>query len=371
MVSDLSPRTKQAFQVAGLIATAMVVGIHYKTDIPDLPFIEHETANELAQEWLFGTVARVAVPFFAFAAGLFYFRSFDGRWSSYIEKLRGRGRTVLIPYFLIASTATTFWLAVQSLRGVPVEMTVPQFVSMWIFSPPVEQLWFLRDLLVIVTITPFIHRIFLSRFSAIPFVLLLLTCWLLNAQPLPLLAGRHLIHIETLCFFTIGATFAYHPEILNRIANWPSKNGYLFTALWLTLVSVRVFLRPDFDIWYVHAYQIEDLVIHQCSVLLGCVALFWWSVRLSRPAMIRWSGASFFVFLVHEYPLRAFVEQIIQKLGDPPAACWFVVPLVVASTFACGIWGMRCFPRATTFLTGGRTPQRALKISRSSFVESA
>ncbi|MEM0925617.1 MAG: acyltransferase [Planctomycetota bacterium] len=365
MASELSSTAKQAFQVTSLFATVFVVGIHYKSDVPDLSFADRETINELLQEWLFGTVARVAVPLFAFAAGLFYFRSFDGTWNNYVTKLRTRTRTVGIPYFITASVAITCWLLVQRLRDVPLQFSRTEFVSMWILAPPAEQLWFLRDLLVLVVIAPILFAIVRRRFSCWAFLLLVSIGWILNSQPFPIVAGRYLLHMETLCFFAFGAVSASQPGWLNRLAKLPTTFGILLTAAWFLLATIRVWIRPDFDVWYVHAYDVPSLIIHQVSIVVGCLSLFWWSSTCRYPSLIRWSGASFFVFLIHEYPLRAFVQIIVERLGDSPLACWIVVPAVVTSSYAFAIWMSQHFSSATAMLTGGRTPSRAQQISRS------
>ncbi len=96
--NDLSIEAKQTFQVVALLATILMVGIHYKSDVPDSPDPALATWNELGQEFLFGGVGRVAVPLFSFAAGFFYFRSDDGSLASYRKKLVQRFRSVLFPF---------------------------------------------------------------------------------------------------------------------------------------------------------------------------------------------------------------------------------------------------------------------------------
>ena len=122
MRNDLSAETKQSFQVVALLATILVVGIHYKSDIPDLPDPHHATWNQLAQEFLFGGIARVAVPMFAFAAGVFYFRSDDGSLDSYQTKLKQRLRTVALPYFIISTIAFATWLLIARMEERPLDL---------------------------------------------------------------------------------------------------------------------------------------------------------------------------------------------------------------------------------------------------------
>ena len=71
--------TKEAsisFQIANLIATILVIAIHYNSkhhiDYYDLSF------NFYLQEYITNGIARIAVPFFALSAGIFFFINYQG-----------------------------------------------------------------------------------------------------------------------------------------------------------------------------------------------------------------------------------------------------------------------------------------------------
>ncbi|MEZ6119842.1 MAG: acyltransferase [Pirellulaceae bacterium] len=204
MSASLSPRAKQTFQTVSLLATVMVVGIHYRSVTCDSDLLSQATANQLSQEFLLGGIARVAVPMFAFAAGLFYFQSFDGTWSCYRKKLQQRIRSVAFPYFIIASVAIIFWLSVRKWEGEAVHLSVPQLLSMWWLRPPVEQLWFLRDLMVLVLIAPFVS-LMVNRIRRVGLVVVALL-WFGEIQPFPQVAGWYLLNNETLFFFALGCS---------------------------------------------------------------------------------------------------------------------------------------------------------------------
>lgn len=362
VATDLSKHTKRTFQVVGLIATVMVVGIHYKTDVPNTPFFVDATWNEVLQEYWLGGIARVAVPMFAFIAGLLYFRSDDGSFACYRKKFLQRCRTVLLPYFIIASCAMASWLVIRRLRSDPVEMGSIEFLTTWLLRPPAEQLWFLRDLIVLVAIAPIVRLATHRKIPRLASVAALLLAWAVNFQPLPIVAGWHLIHIETLLFFTLGCIAVSRVDWINRIVQWRCSIGFGLLAVWILLVAVRVWMRPDFDIWYVNDYMFPDLIVHQLSIAVGCVALLAITARLDSPRLQRWSGASFCVFLVHEFPLRAAVQLVVEKIADPAYSCWVVFPCVVIGCYAAALWTSKHFPVAFGILTGGRTPTRAVKL---------
>ena len=363
MRREISLSAKQTFQVVALIATILVVGIHYKSDIPNSPNPADSTWNELAQEYIFGALARVAVPIFAFAAGFFYFLSDDGRWATYGKKIGQRCRTVAIPYFVTGSVAMLVWLLFRRLQSESVEFSLSQFLSQWFLHPPAEQLWFLRDLMVLVAIAPLIRIGNRSTKSRCFVNLILAGFWLLNIQCFPIVSGWSLLQMETLFFFSMGCAATHHIGLLERVFSVQSKTIVVVTLLWAALAGFRVWFRPDFDLWYVKDYGLMDLLLHQASILVGCCALLMISSRLQQPIWVRLSGSAFFVFLIHEFPLRAIVDRFVPYVMDARLSCWFVVPLVVAGCFSFADWCGRRFPVPVAFLTGGRTPQRAAKIS--------
>lgn len=363
MASDLSNPSKQGIQIIGLVATVMVVGIHYKSDVPDSPSLALATWNELLQEFWFGGVARVAVPLFSAIAGLLYFRSFDGSWGSYRQKLGQRSRTVLLPYFIVASVATVSWLLTQRLQRGGHELGVSEMLTRWLLRPPAEQLWFLRDLMVLVSIAPLISWLTGTDRRASVSLGVMGLIWLTQWQPFPSVGGWFLLQPETLLFFSVGSFLSRHLKWVNSLAHFKRSTVVVVALSWLVLVAARVGLRPDFDLWYTHDFGVTDLVLHQASIVVGCVAVSAFAVRLSSDRLRRLSGVSFFVFLVHEFPLRAAVDKVVERLGDWPTSCWVVAPCVVVACYAAGLGFSQTFPRAYAFLTGGRTPDQATRIA--------
>ncbi|MGB7324179.1 MAG: acyltransferase [Rubripirellula sp.] len=363
MDKDLSIEAKQTFSVVTLLATILVVGIHYKSDIPDQPSAALATWNQLFQEFWFGGIARVAVPIFAFAAGLFYFRSDDGTFASYRSKLASRVRTVAIPFFIIASVAIVFWLLVRHAEGKPIDMTAAEFAQMWVLRPPAEQLWFLRDLMVLVTAAPIIRWCCQRRLCRGVFVGTIAIAWVFDAQMFPMVAGWRLIQMETLLFFTLGCVAVSNYRLIERAGQSSGSMIAVGWAFWAGLVAARIGVRADFDIWYAEDHSLIDLLLHQASILVGVVTLFATAWRLRRPWIIRLSGGSFFVYLVHEFPLRAVAHRISDRLIDHDYSCWILTPIVLVGCYGAVIVLNRFAPRGLALLTGGRAPSSQRKSS--------
>ncbi len=364
MRHDLSTEAKQSFQIVALLATVLVVAIHYKSDAPETISPLQATGNQLAQEFLLGGIARVAVPLFAFAAGFFYFRSDDGSLASYCKKLKQRTRTVWIPFFIVGSIALASWILVRRLEDDPVELTMGQFLATWLLRPPAEQLWFLRDLLVLITIAPMI-RWLCSRTTYRTILLFAVGgAWAMNWQFTPIVAGWHLLHCETLLFFAIGCLAVDHANSIERCGKASTPILIAVTATWFALIAWRITLRADFDIWYATQYSIADLLVHQASILLGCIAVFMISWRLRHPMLLQISGASFFVYLVHEFPLRAFIQRVAARFLEHDTSAWLVTPLVIVGTYSAAFVLSRCCPTFFALVTGGRLPSASPPQSR-------
>lgn len=366
MRTDLSVEAKQSFQVVALLATILVVGIHYRSDVPDFSDPHLATWNQLAQEFVFGGIARVAVPMFALAAGLFYFRSDDGSLASYRIKLKRRLRTVALPYFIVASVAFAVWLLFARVGGRELELGFADFVTAWLLHPPAQQLWFLRDLMLLVIVAPAIRFCCTRRTARPVFLLVLIVAWAANVQFFPIVAGWRLIQMETLLFFTIGCLASQHTKWIEGIGRVTGMTVATTITLWGMLVATRITVKADSDIWYVSDYGAADLMLHQASILVGCVALFMIAWRMRHPSLIQLSGASFFVFLVHEFPLRSVVRQLSDQFLNHDTSCWIVLPIVLIGCFFAALILSRVAPPIVDILTGGRTPSQAARIGQQS-----
>jgi hypothetical protein len=75
--------------------------------------------------------------------------------------------------------------------------------------------------------------------------------------------------------------------------------------------------------------------------------------------LIRLSGASFFIYLVHEFPLRAIVERWSRGCLDESTSCWLLTPIVLLGCYVAMILLDRTLPSLLAVLTGGRTPSLA------------
>ena len=314
------------------------------------------TVADRVQAFISQGLARPAVPLFFLMSGYLFFYGV-AEWSpeGYRAKLKARARTLLVPFlFWNIATLAAVWLA-QSwavTRGFfsgknaavgelgPLEWMAAIFgIGRWPIS---YQFWFIRDLMVLVLLTPLIHR--LNKSLPVIFLGALFCIWFFNLADLPAPAP------EAAFFFSVGCLFGAQ----NRSLFCLDRHGVVITAAFVMMV----WLDSDAGFEGVHVQ------LHKLEVLLGMAACLF----LTRYAAA-WSGArqllgalgaaSFFVYAAHE-PLLAALMKVARARslpggGDAVLAVYFAVPVLVIGLLvgihACAI---RFCPRFIRVVSGGR-----------------
>ncbi|MEZ6091558.1 MAG: acyltransferase [Pirellulaceae bacterium] len=343
---------QDAFRTIGLWATVLVVLIHYRT----ANAIEDGVSGAL-QELLVNGIGRVAVPLFAFMSGYLYFRSGTDSWEDYRGKLAQRSRTVMLPYLLISLVAFSCWGIMQCLTKQPTALSASQIASRLMLHPMAEQLWFLRDLIILVLIAPLIRAAVRHAEKSMLFVLILL--WTFELQPAPIVSQWYLLNVETLLFFTLGCVAVRRNAWLERLVRLPGGVAGGILAAWLCLVLVRVAIDPTFDLWYVRRFTLTSLVLQKASIVIGALSLLTLSRWLSfRPCNVL-ASSSFFVYLTHEFPLREVLLRISGTILPPRHAFWLAAPAAVVICFVAARLSARYLPVLSNLLTGGRSQRHA------------
>lgn len=300
-------------------------------------------------------IARVSVPLLFLISGYLFFLDFEPTVKSLAGKLKSRSRTLLIPFiFWNVATLTVIALA-QSVpaaskflsgKTTPVSHLNGEALVDLIFGihgvPISYQFWFIRDLMVLVLLSPLVY--ILCRRLGAPLLLVLLGLWLANIWWVAVPAS------DATLFFMIGAWLAIKgmtPFCVDRV-------GALATSVYLPLLL--------FDA--VRFGSAGDLIVHKISILLGVVAVLWmtrYAIRSDdlKNHLVRLSGTSFFVFAAHE-PLLTICRKISFKwvpLHSSYVAVgfYFLIPAFVIALLASLHPRMSVrFPRFTALACGGR-----------------
>ena len=349
--TDLQSKTIDALRFP--LAVAVVI-LHYC-----LTVVADATGPQRVLCLLFQEgICRLAVPCFFLISGYLFFHGLQAwSWPEWTRKIRKRVRTLLVPYLLWCVIALFAFWAYQNLHGEPVSL-LQKFRSyggirmFWSVSgalpigslayPADGPLWFIRDLMLFVLLTPAIH-LFLrwtKGFGVAGLCILFL-------------AFRRLVP-EGLLFFVLGAWLQLSGKNLLQLA-WPRRYALLAVAV-LTMAAVLL-LSGVSDYW---SRFCKFFFLVSGIGASFCLAAWGWEKRTRLSVPFR-AGSSFFIFAAHEVLILQHAACPLVAALLPTDTVWgsilafFLTPaLAVAICLGLLFLLQRFLPRTASVLTGGR-----------------
>ncbi|MDR6733741.1 MULTISPECIES: acyltransferase family protein [unclassified Sphingobacterium] len=308
-------------------------------------------------------VFEVCVPLFFFISGfLFFYGTASFTFSVYFNKLRRRVHSLLIPYIFWNLAVLLFFFLAQTFFGgllSGVNKPIIQYnLTDWLWSlwdtshvhvkaaknlPINSPFWFIRDLMVVLLLSPIIY--FLIRKVGVFAVLILGVVWLF--KPYFYLPGWSTV---SFFFFSAGAYFSLHNKnfvlVMQSFLPW--------SVLCYVLLIIAAFYGFGKGGW---SY------LYCANVLLGllsAVAVTGYFIEKGswRPNHFLVS-ASFFIFAYHRLPLVFIIKFLfIQVRPQTDVALlflYFVCPVCVILLGLLFFWVISMlFPRFTAVICGGR-----------------
>jgi fucose 4-O-acetylase-like acetyltransferase len=279
----IDPDTLQS-QVIDLLRFPLIVGvvfIHATLRCVTVSGIELGSADvfplyHLCDSLFVEVLGGVCVPLFFLISGFLFFWNVDFNGRSYLRKLQSRVRTLLIPYLfwifvtlLLMFAVRTFIRGLDSFEsGYNIDFT-PRYAlfALWgtaleggkVIGPIVGQFWFIRDLMVLVVLTPLVH-VYIKRLRLYGVVLLCLLWFFGWWIKVPGFSATAFF------FFTAGAWLSVNKR---NLALEAAKLKYLAFTLYPLLVVVDLLTR---------GCELNFCVHHLC-ILVGI--LFWLNVGVS------------------------------------------------------------------------------------------
>lgn len=351
--------TSNSLMIANLIATVLVIAIHYNSKVYIQP-AEFGGWNYLFQEFALNGVARISVPFFAMLSGFFIASKLTNK-KNYTSILKNRAKTLLLPYLIaaiviyLASTGIQWAVQHESFQRI----TTISFIINATLHPVSDQFWFLRDMIILTVLSPLLLNSEKKHFT--PIALTFFVLWFINYQPLPLFFGWHLISIETLLFFTLGGVLFEKRNLLSSLIKTNLKNKFFVLFFWLFLLLVRVYLDPELNVWYTQEYNLFHIALYKLAIIFGIISLMQFSIYLStNKLLIYLSGLTFFVYLFHLLPI-SYARILTPKIISREYSFYIDYPIVLISIFVSAHFIAKFMPNIFILITGGRTPINALK----------
>lgn len=336
---------------------SIILVLYIHSGFHDYPHeIQGMTFNFKLQEFVSGMLGRCAVPLFFAISGYLFFQGVDKEdtqaYAKLWMKIRKRIRTLLVPYLIACLFPAVFYLVLEYIPGVDGFMNTKGFsdnfekplleLIYFLFwdagngSPYAFQLWFLRDLILIVVLSPLLYM--MSKWMGKTVVCGLF--FVLSFFSIPILP------VYGIFWFLLGGFF------LDKFSDIQSH--------WIPLVFL---LLSVFEMFF--QGSIWDYL--QIPIILLGILSFWTLYDKLVPATFELSkhkhwmilcSFTFFIYLYHEPTLNVVRKLLV--LPFPHSSFGFAFSYMVSPWLFAWIWvgvGIvfkRLFPRIYGICMGGR-----------------
>ncbi len=363
--NSISEETSKRITSLRFLLAMLVVTIHNNFSYTEIAkwnmtivFVP-STISIWVQYIISNSLASCAVPIFFMFSSYLQFKKNDG----YGVLLRKRFRSLVIPYFLwmifgiISYNLLKFLAAyfMPSLLQNSDEFFIYNNPLDWLWAfignyskypdvkvPFVGVLWYVRDLFILVLISPLFKKV-IKKF---PLELLLVSsvCWLGGIRPL-------IVDPGALFFYTLGYFWA--EEKIDFFAIADRFRWKMLLPIFALLIFLKRNVYPD-----TQAVSAASLF---CSIF---IALKFSLVILKSKKFYAWakylSGFSFFLYVIHgtaflECIKKAWLRFLPLKNGGLCLLEYFCVSIIVIVIgTGIGIVLKRIFPKLFALLSGGR-----------------
>lgn len=309
---QLSKNQSQAINVVKVLCMFGVIYIHASV----VPYVDCSPAMLYYQQFITRVLTSFAVPGFFMCSGFLYFLNFDGL-DSYNRKSISRFKSLVIPYlFWISFTLFVTWflqdvLGLAHLFGAGEMKLIREFTlldfanSFWCIrdgAPFLSTMWFLRDLIVCVAITPQLYLLLRGKHGRVTLGVILI----LSIMELSFLE----IAASSIFWFSLGAFLAIHQiDVFSGIKKY--QKTLITTGLVLVLAYSFVYIENrESRILFYSILQLLTTIILFANILLLTMNLV--NERRGKE-LARLAVPSYFIYLAHE-PYMGYVLQLFIKL---------------------------------------------------------
>jgi len=339
-----------------LLRLPLIIGIvAFHSSINSVAYADKFFQNFIASTW-----GGSCVAFLFILSGFLFFRNFNLSLNSYLEKLKSRFWTLLVPY--------SFWnLALLAMviivLNIPATSSIIQchykeYIKDYSFANFIDCLtgyrngypisfhfWYVQDLIVMVILSP----VFLLVARKIPYLGLALFAapWLLKLK-------LGFIQIQWLgpLFFYLGCLIAVQKLDLT----WLTRRKKLIIGIYLAMAVVLAILQTS---------QIKTFPQHLfecCTRVVGTMAIWCASDLVAgklQKVCLNLSGLAFFVYAAHEPTVTVF-KEVLERLSKNPNSITVMVQylliltLATLVTLAAGSLLQRYTPKFFQVITGAR-----------------
>ncbi len=355
MKQTLSQRNSRLIDAIRFPLLLMVVFSHCVIIRQNTPISFEMSADNLFHfsELFFRSIGAISVAGFALISGYFFFLKEDFTLTFYKKSILKRKNSLLYPYilwntiaFLLLWAKITIAQKVGFTAGVnPVELSlVKDYPLIKLFLLPIDgPLWYIRDLIVIVLVSPFIGLLlrYLQKYS----ILLFIAVYLI---PINLGLGNHIVF-----FFCVGAYLAkmgITPIGLSRRLRWFGRIGTLIFFIALELFCTSPYYGT------IRAVTLVSVVVFLFN------AIVYLDERMPKAIdlLLRFTPAVFFIYAVHTILIINLVRGSLYQTALANNGLGQILITLITGTFAvllsylCYVVMKKIMPKTLAVLCGGR-----------------
>lgn len=339
-------------RVLSLVSIILVLYIHSGFHADE---IEGMMWNDSVQTFVSGMMGRCAVPLFYVISGYLFFLKVPEGMKSIYGKMKKRVGTLVVPYIIGCLFFVGFGVLMAVLPRVSKYMNssmMPLFsnpvgeILRSIFydagngSPCAFQLWFLRDLILIVATSP------------LWYLLLKHLRWILVVTSF----GLTYLHIPFIPFYALF-WFLLGGQLVQVKNKYGGASLTVFTIVVFLFLSVVQLFMPDMIDW-----ELVKIPI----IILGLISIWGiYDMVLGKDFKLsehRWLATAcqftFFIYLFHEPTLNIVRKLIVVVLGKNEfgyLASYLISPWIfTACAVFAGLLFRKYLPKVYNICTGGR-----------------
>lgn len=357
----MNPYLSHKLRIISFLSVILVVFLHsYNVGTGFLPGSPlSDSYSVTIQNFFYQGLTRIAVPLLFAISGYLFFRNINATGNSFVLKFRKRLKTLLVPYLLWSGWGVVFYFLLQLIpqtrpffkQELVIQYSVLKLFHTLFISPVPYQLWFLRDLMLLVFLSPLLY--FITRHLHFIPLLIFFIIWF----TFPVF-NYIIFKPESLFFYSAGAYFATHrPEILLKV--YSSVSTLLFPFLWVLILLFK--MNPVFTL---SPYIPISLYLHKAGILTGIVSVWILYDRTMlyknepHPLLQKISLFSFFIYAFHEPVLSIIKKSIFFLLGSTAQTAilnYFLAPfLTLLLAFLTAQLLRRYTKKFYDVITGGR-----------------
>lgn len=303
----------------------------------------------------------VAVPIFFLISGYLFFVKLE-EWNTDIwgGKLKRRAKTLLLPYFLWNLISIAFALAILYAKHYFTGCEAPNLTDWfsgygWLrifwdgrdgLYPHNFPLWFIRDLIVFVILTPVFYY-FVKKTGIVGIILLYLAYVYFIGIKVPGFSA------EGMFYFALGAYLSTHKIDFTAFCR---KHLIVASCIAVPLLLAMVFTFGNNDTAWEHLRRLFTLFGSAATIGI-VVMLFQKNKTRVRPIL---SQSSFFVYAAHGTIALPYISKALERIL-PNNQFWLIIQyfsatlLTVTVLVLCYYLFRKWIPKTTAVLTGGRS----------------